>query len=345
MSKPVSPMAIGGFTLGAVALLVIGIFMFGGGKLLNNDKITYVVFFSSSLNGLEIGAPVKMQGVKVGEVTEIALQLDPKTGRIYKPVVIEINRASLTSTRGGGIPKAIGRSEQLEDRDKLVAAGFRARLETQSLLTGLLYVDLDQYPDKPPLFAGLEYKGLLEIPGLPTASDAIFSTAEEVANKLRALPLDEIVQDVVVSLKEIRELLASDDIKKSKVALTKTLEETQEMVNTLNTHLPTLINDANKAVLNTNALVEDSRTMVQDFNKDIKPVLSSANKTLVAATTALNKTQDSMAMVSNAVGDTVGPESALNQALQSLNEAARSIKNLSDYLERHPESLISGKEH
>ncbi|MDD5276245.1 MAG: MlaD family protein [Methylovulum sp.] len=345
MSKPVNPMAIGGFTMGALILLVIGIFMFGGGTLLKADKINYVVFFSSSLNGLEIGAPVKMQGVKIGEVTKIALQLDPKSGKIYKPVVIQIDRSSLTSTGGGELPKEMDREEQLANRDKLVAAGFRARLETQSLLTGLLYVDLDEYPDKPPLFAGLEYQGLLEIPGLPTASDAIFNTAEEVANKLRALPLDEMVQDVVVSLKEIRGLLASEDIKKSKVALTNTLEETEKMIKTLNTNLPALINDTNKTILNTNALVEDSRTMVQDLNKDIKPVLNSADKTLAAATKALNKTQDSMAKVSIAVGDAVGPESALNETLHSLNEAAQSIKNLTDYLERHPESLISGKEH
>ncbi len=345
MSKPVNPIAIGGFTLGALALLVIGVFMFGGGKLLNKDKITYVVFFSSSLNGLEIGAPVKMQGVKIGEVTKIALQLDPKTGKIYKPVVIQIDRASLTSTGGGALPKATGREEQQATRDKLVAAGFRARLETQSLLTGLLYVDLDEYPDKQPLFAGLEYQGLLEIPGLPTASDEIFSTAAEVANKLRALPLDEMVQDAVVSLKEIRGLLVSEDIKKSKVALTNTLEEMEKMIKTLNTNLPVLINDTNKTILNTNALVEDSRAMVQGLNKDIKPILSSADKTLTAATVALNKTQDSMAKVSTAVGDAVGPESALNDTLHSLDEAAQSIKNLADYLERHPESLISGKEH
>lgn len=338
-------MAIGGFTMGALILLVIGIFMFGGGTLLKADKITYVVFFSSSLNGLEIGAPVKMQGVKIGEVTKIALQLDPKTGKIYKPVVIQIDRSSLTSTGGGALPKATGGEEQLATRDKLVAAGFRARLETQSLLTGLLYVDLDEYPNKPPLFAGLEYQGLLEIPGLPTASDAIFNTAEEVANKLRALPLDEMVQDVVVSLKEIRGLLASEDIKKSKVALTNTLEETEKMIKTLNTNLPVLINDTNKAILNTNALVEDSRMMVQGLNKDIKPILGSADKTLTAVTKALNKTQDSMAKVSTAVGDAVGPESALNDTLHSLDEAAQSVKNLTDYLERHPESLISGKEH
>ncbi|MGR8953181.1 MAG: MlaD family protein, partial [Gammaproteobacteria bacterium] len=70
MSKPINPVTIGSFTVGALLLLVIGILIFGGGQLLNTDKSRYVIFFDTSLNGLDIGAPVKMQGVKIGEVTE-----------------------------------------------------------------------------------------------------------------------------------------------------------------------------------------------------------------------------------------------------------------------------------
>ena len=89
-----------------------------------------------------------------------------------------------------------------------------------------------------------------------------------------------------------------------------------------------------KTIASTNALV-------QDFHKDIKPIMASTDITLKAATAALHKTQESMAKV----GDAVGPESAFNETLQSLNETSRSIKDLADYLERHPESLLSGKDH
>lgn len=80
--------------------------------------------------------------------------------------------------------------------------------------------------------------------------------------------------------------------------------------------------------------------MVRDVHQDIKPILVSADKTLLAATAALNKARDSMVIV----GDAVGPESALNETLESLKDASRSIKDLTEYLERHPESLITGKE-
>ena len=340
MSKPINPIAIGSFTVGALLLLIIGIFIFGGGQLLNTDKVRFVVFFDSSLNGLDIGAPVKIQGVKIGEVTEIALEIDQKSGKLYKPVVIEIDRNSLAGPGGGAFPKAYSHAERLANRDRLVAAGFRARLEMQSLLTGLLYIDLNLYPDKPPVFVKMDYKGIIEIPGVPTTADELKNTYEEVARKLRALPLDEIIQDFAESLKEIKNLLASDDTKKSRAALTKTLEGMDKTVSTLNRNLEPMLKDTTQAIQNTNLLMQDSRAMVRDVHQDIKPVLASADKTLTAATAALNSAQDSMAKV----GDAIGTESALNETLESLRDASRSIKDLTDYLERHPESLISGKD-
>ncbi|MEC4749155.1 MlaD family protein [Methylomicrobium sp. Wu6] len=340
MSKPINPTAIGAFTVGALALLITGVLMFGGGQFLNTDKARFVVYFDTSLNGLDIGAPVKMQGVKIGEVTEISIQLDPKTIKAYKPVVVEIDRNSLTGVGGIKFPTAMTHAQQVTNRDNLVKAGFRARLETQSLLTGLLYVDIDVHRDKPPVFVNLDYKGLVEFPGIPKTTDELRNTAEEVAKKLRALPLDQIIQDFAESLKEIKAILASDDVKKSREALAKTLEGMDKTVSTLNRNLEPMLKDTNKTIQNTNLLMEDSRAMVRDVHQDIKPILASADKTLAAATAALNRAEQSMANVS----DAIGPESALNETLASLKDASRSIKELTDYLERHPESLISGKD-
>lgn len=340
MSKPVSPVAVGSFTVGALALLVAGLLLFGGGQYFKSDKVRFVIFFDSSLNGLEIGAPVKMQGVKIGEVTDIALQVDKKSTKIYKPVVVAIDRNSLSGPEGMAFPKAMTRAQRMANRDKLVAAGFRARLEMQSLLTGLLYVDVDVHPDKPPSLVNLDYKGMIEFPGIPTTADELRNTAQEVANKLRALPLDQIVQDFAETLKEVKNLLASEDVMKSRAALTKTLEGMELTVSTLNRNLEPMLKDTNKTIQNTNLLMQDSRAMVKDVHKDIKPVLASADKTLIAATAALNRANDSMTKV----GDAIGSESALNETLESLKDASRSIKDLTDYLERHPESLISGKD-
>lgn len=328
MSKPISPVAIGGFTVGALALLVVAVFIFGGGRFLQTDKVHFVIFFDSSLNGLDIGAPVKMQGVKIGQVTEITLQIDPKSTKIYKPVVVEIDRDILTSKEGKAFPKAISREEREKNRDKLVAAGFRARLEMQSLLTGLLFIDLDVHRDKPPIFTGLEYQGLLELPAVPTTVDEIRNTASEVAKKINELPLEDIIHDLSASLREIKNFLASKEVRKSTVALANTLEGMEQTVKTLNRNLEPLLANTNKTMVSTNALV-----------KDLKPIVANTDKTLSAATAALDRARDSMAKLDGAVG----PESALSETLEALKDAARSVRNLTDYLERHPEAVLTGK--
>jgi paraquat-inducible protein B len=341
MSKPISPSAIGGFTLGALALLIAGLLIFGGGEAFNADKVRFVVFLESSLNGLDVGAPVKMQGVKIGEVKEIALQFDDKRDKLFKPVVLEINRGLLSGTGSSPLPDTMSDEELKANRDRLVASGFRARLEMQSLLTGLLYVDLDVHPDKPPMFADLEYKGLLEIPGIPATTEELRNTAEEVAKKLRALPLDQIVQDLADSLREIKTLLASDDIKKSKLALANTLEEVEKTIKILNRNLEPLLNDTTQTMVSTRELLDDSRAMVKDLHSEMRPLLSNTDKTLIAATAALKRADESL----QKIGDAVGPESAMTDSLQALKDAARAIRDLSDYLERHPESLLTGKDH
>lgn len=341
MSKPINPLVIGGFTVGAVALLIVGVLLFGGGQLFNTDKARFVVFFDTSLNGLDVGAPVKMQGVKIGEVTDISIQLDPQAIKTYKPVVVEIDRNALTGVGGVKFPRAMTHAQQETNRDNLVKAGFRARLEMQSLLTGLLYVDIDVHRDKPPVFVGLDYKGLVEFPSIPKTTDELRNTAEEMAKKLRELPLDQIVVDLSDSLREIKNILVSEDVKKSKAALAKTLAETEKTVTTLNRELGPLIRDTNRMLHDTQLLMQDSRAMVRDVHKDIGPILASTDKALIAATAALNRTQESMTDMS----DAIGPDSPLNETLGALTDASRSIKELTDYLERHPESLISGKEH
>lgn len=106
MSKPVNPMAIGGFLIGGLALFVTALLVFGGGQFFK-PKLQWVVYFDSSLNGLNVGAPVKVQRVQVGTVKEIVLQMDLKHNRLMKPVVLEIQPGALVNPKGEVIQPAL----------------------------------------------------------------------------------------------------------------------------------------------------------------------------------------------------------------------------------------------
>jgi paraquat-inducible protein B len=187
---------------------------------------------------------------------------------------------------------------------------------------------------------------LIEVPGVLTTTDELRLTAEEFARKLRALPLDQIFADISETLRDIRKLVGSEDTKKSTAALAKALEGVDKTISTLNQNLGPILKSTDKTMQQAHALAEesralvtDSRNLVNDVHREVGPVLANADKTLSAATAALNKAQSAVTTVE----DSVGPDSSLNQTLIALKDAARSLKDLTDFLERHPESVISGK--
>ena len=79
MSKPANKTLIGAFVVGATALLLLAIAVFGSGKLFQTTS-RYVLFFDGSISGLSVGSPVLFRGVPVGRVVEIRLtgNLDTK---------------------------------------------------------------------------------------------------------------------------------------------------------------------------------------------------------------------------------------------------------------------------
>ena len=140
MNKKISPTLMGAFVVGALALLVIAIIALGSGRLFRKTY-EFVLFFQGSVNGLNVGAPVKYKGVEIGSVADILLQLEKvEPGRI--PVIIELDAKKLA---GRGF-----RGNLLVDPDELQRAidqGLRGQLQMESLLTGVLYVAVDLYPD------------------------------------------------------------------------------------------------------------------------------------------------------------------------------------------------------
>ena len=332
MSKPVNPYSIGAFLVGSLILIISAILVFGGGQLLKN-KSQYVIYFDSALNGLNVGAPVKLQGVQIGMVKEISIELDQNATRISKPVIIEIDSEKVLDFGGHPLKVASSLEQRQKNAQQLINAGIKAQLQTQSILTGLLYVELNFYRNEPLNLTGLNYKDLPELPAVPSTADQIKNTADEIITKFRQLPIEDIVKDLAATLKEIREIAVSDELKKNRAVLAKTLDETEKLVASLNQNLTPLL-------INMRGTVVDTRVMVQDFTHEMRPVLLSTEKTLNTATDVLEESKQSLASVEALTAS----DAPLWQSLESLREAANSTKTLTDYLERHPDSIIYGKE-
>ena len=88
--KRANPAVIGGFVVGAIALIVIGLLAFGGAGWFIQSN-TYIAYFPGSVKGLQVGAPVDFRGVKIGQVTEIRVLFNPQDVSARIPVIMELD--------------------------------------------------------------------------------------------------------------------------------------------------------------------------------------------------------------------------------------------------------------
>lgn len=335
MSKQVSPTLIGSFFLAALGLVIIAIIMFGGGNYFEKHH-KFVLYFHSenNLNGLNVGAPVKLEGVQIGEVKEVALLLDENTLEVVKPVVIELDYSNIISEEDDkldGYNKPEG-----EDQDQQIKAfikrGLKAQLKSQSMLTGLLYIEFQFTPEDEVVLTGRKFRDLRELPTTTNATEDFKREAQNAINRVRNLPLEQIVEDLAVNMSEIKLILTSQSLKENRQGINQSIKEMEKLLINLNENFTPLM-------FNLNGTMKDTRVVVQEFSRDIKPVLSSLEKTLNKATEILSESQYAV----RSFEEFSSPEAPLWQALEAIKEAAESTKNLTDTLERNPESIIYGK--
>lgn len=353
MSEKSNPAVIGAFVIGAVVLMVTAVVVFGSGKFFTPTK-KFVLFFEGSVNGLNTGAPVAFRGVKIGTVTDIKVLLDARDLSLKIPVYIQIDLSRITQVAADDGKRRL--AEQLAGQsvmELLVERGLRAQLGMQSLVTGLLFVNLDFYPNKPSRLVGLtsEYK---ELPTLP-------SPLEELSATLQTLPLDEIVNKTMLSLEGIERFVNSPELKDIIRSLDNSVKEAQGLLRNLSDRVEPIARNVDKTLENAqillqnidrqvgplakkvDAAVQDTRSMVVTMNKQLDPLLTTVQTTFEATRAALQQANQTLKDIQGTTGQGSVLHYELTKTLQSLSSAAASIRVLADYLERHPESLLRGK--
>ena len=162
--------AVGAFVLGAIAIAIGVIVVFGSG-MLNRDAKRYVIFFDGSLEGLSVGAPVKYRGVQVGSVVDIQALYEMERTTVAIPVVIELQDRAVRGIEDGR-----------KTLDVLVEQGLRARLDIASLITGQLFVELNIFPGSPIRKApnNTDYH---QIPSVPSLQSGLQQTLSDLIEK------------------------------------------------------------------------------------------------------------------------------------------------------------------
>jgi len=315
--------AIGAFVLVALVLLVTGVAVFGSGKLFSKTG-KLVVFFEGSVKGLNIGSPVMFRGVKVGSVTDIEIDFNPEKLSVTIPVTIEIER-----------DKFRGMESDRSYLNDLIGKGLRAQLQMQSIVTGQLAIYLDFYPDTPIVLRAKDSK----YPEIPT----ILSKTEELQKTLSELPLEDMVEKVRSTMDGIDRLVNSPELMEAVSSLGTTAKEVQTLVRNLDRQVQSVGEETRRtAKAATGAFQQAEKFLAMDEGVPGE-VAKNLNTTLTEAHAALQKTEAAMEAVRRTASDE-RTAYKLRQALEEMSNAARSIHALVDYLERHPEALLRGKD-
>jgi paraquat-inducible protein B len=320
MGKRISPTLVGTFVLGAITLAVAAVIVLGSGRIFLRPHL-FALYFSSDVNGLKVGAPVKFRGVEIGSVASILLSVGTPSqsrdaenvGDQYRiPVVIDLETEKLVK-RGAAV--------NLDDPATVAQAikrGLRGQLNVESLVTGLLYVDLDYRPDTPAKFYMGADSPYPEIPTVPTKLEQAATMLSKMLEQLEKIQFDEVIKSLTNTAVAITTLANSPKI--------------QNAVDSLNLAARSL----GQASASVNRLAAG-------LDREIGPMGTDLRLTTEQTRATLKQTQDTLA----AVQMTLGPNAPLNyelaQTLEQTSAAARSLRELSDYLRRNPSSLVRGR--
>jgi paraquat-inducible protein B len=206
----------------------------------------------------------------------------------------------------------------------LIDKGLRTQLISQSFITGQLAVALDFFPEKPPVFIGLDPKHP-EIPSVPSAVEELQKTLEE-------LPLREIIEKIDTAMDGISNLVNSESVQASAKSLDVMLRETTKVMDELNDQIGPLAEN----LQNTSDEIRLAVANIQGQVTGDKGLLEASSKTLDRAEQMLLSVQQ-IAQENSAIGYELGG------AISEMSRSMRSLRSLTDYLERHPESIIKGK--
>ncbi len=265
MKKEPNKKAIGLFLIIGFALFfgLIGQTVFH--KLHADTKDLAVMYFSESLQGLSEGSPVIFQGVEVGKVTRIVLVTNKNDLNFHVAVYARFKETDIISE--GSLWEKLWKKdkENFDFLSLLIKEGMRARLASQSYLTGQLRIDLVMLPDTE--IKMFESPKEENIPQIPT----VLSAREELARGLNSLKFHEMISRI----NHVSEVLGKE----------------------LPVLLPTLTQSA------------------QHLDQTLAKVAGNSDETIAN----------------------------LNETLNDVSDAAKSLENLTDYLEQHPEALLKGK--
>ena len=329
----------------------------------NAEPLRIAMLIDDSLEGLAKGADVQFQGLRVGQVTDLAVSVDEPRGEIRQIVTMAISPARL------GLAQDSTPEDALAFLQQAVADGLRARVASAGFLGTSLMVELVEIPNAEPASINLDADPNPIMPSVPGDLDDFSASAQSFLSRMGSLPLEDVLQSATDMMNSITALASSDDTRAIPESLRQTLDQTRDAATDIGgmardlreagtaENIARLVEEASAAAEAVKLAAADAPEMVEsidaaaaaveEFNfseisaqaegilADLRAMLGSEDaeqlprnlsNTLEAASGLLNDLRD---------GDAAGSlNNALDSASTAADEIATSVQRLPQLIQR-----------
>ena len=354
MSNKLTNYRLGLFILGGTAVFTVMVVLFGAGAFSTKGPVVET-YIDGSVQGLDIGSPLKFRGVSIGEVTEIRLLdhyyavTDPHTARMV------LIRMRLDPQKYDG--ERVNVTQRIEE---WVKNGLRVRLASQGI-TGLSFIEADFMPPEADVPIDVTWKPeVVYIPSARSQLARVADSIESIARDLERANIPAIAANLERLLGTVEEAVESAQTEKISVQVRATLQHVEELADRINkiSEQPAIQEIGPKTL----ATIENADTTLTEFRASFAGVTTEANETLTqlrgVVTEAREQVQrvgieDSMARFDDITrsletimlrleGSIVQKDDQIHAILTDMRAVSTNMRHLSDLISQYPSVAAFG---
>jgi ABC-type transporter Mla subunit MlaD len=319
---------VGLFILGGIALLVAFVWYLGGAQI--GRGTLFESYFSESVQGLEVGAPVKFRGVTIGRVSEIGLanaEYGQGAGIAHEreSYSLVFVRYAIDTAKVGPIP----------DTKTAIERGLRVRIASQGL-TGISYLELDFVdPERYPALT-VPWRPKAEfIPSMPSTFTQVQDAAQQFLAKLNRVDIDSLSIQLTGLVGDVRTSISNGDVHDTLAAATKLLRSTNDTLQAAD--LPGLSADLKR----TSTAIRDT-VQGEETQKLLANAALAADRIANLAARLPPLIASLQSFSQRAGSGTADLEQTLVPLLRDTRAVVQNLRELTDSLRRYPAQILGG---
>jgi phospholipid/cholesterol/gamma-HCH transport system substrate-binding protein/paraquat-inducible protein B len=318
MSAKANYFKIGVFVISAAIIAIIAIIALGAGSFFKK-KVLMETYMDGSVQGLDVGSPLKFRGVQIGNVEEITFVADKydldSAGKNF------LTYSNYVYIRASFEPHERGLDDEAKLHDRLedmIDRGLRVRLASQGI-TGVAFLQVDFLDPEtyPPLDIGWKPRTHY-LPSAPSMFTRITETLQKIIDKAEEINVERITEGLESTLDAVSNTLADLNVKK----LSKELEE---LLATLNKRAGPLLSETSETMSSVKKLVEDTKKPLTQSIGELPEIVAQLKRTLRKLNNIVSSDEENIVM-----------------STENVRVITGNLRDLTENARRYPSFLLFG---